>query len=64
MVQEMKCQDGYMTQEKEGECKCVWPCDGLHCTGPYVAMPDYERHDPDNLCTCQLPPRNKCHDEL
>eukprot|EP00976_Prorocentrum_cordatum_P051610 1041735-Prorocentrum_minimum.AAC.2 len=66
VAQEMKCEDGYMTvaDAKDNSCKCTWPCDNQHCTGPYVAMPDYERHDPENLCTCQLPPRNKCHDEL
>lgn len=59
-----RCGDGYITVEVGNECTCSWPCDGLHCTGPYVAMPDYERKDPDNLCNCQLPPKNKCHEEL
>mmetsp|Transcript_23640 Transcript_23640/g.45027 ORF Transcript_23640/g.45027 Transcript_23640/m.45027 type:complete len:133 (+) Transcript_23640:149-547(+) len=64
VCKDAKCADGYMTVEKDGECACSWPCDGLHCQGPFVAMPDYERKDPDNLCQCQLPPKNKCHDEL
>jgi len=60
----MKCEDGYITVENGSSCTCTWPCDNLHCTGPYVAMPDYDRTDKDNLCVCQLPPKSKCHDEL
>jgi hypothetical protein len=63
-AQDAKCADGYLAVEKAGECACEWPCDGLHCQGPFVAMPDYERKNPDELCICQLPPKSKCHDEL
>jgi hypothetical protein len=62
--QDAKCADGYIAVEKANECACEWPCDGLHCQGPFVAMPDYERKNPDELCVCQLPPKSKCHEEL